>query len=250
MAAPHVAGVAALVRSVGIEDPSQIGDILRQSARKTQEDTLNHFGAGHLDAAAAVRLAQQNSFNFQDFFRWLRDNGYLSPRFWLDGGVIALWPKVLMVLGSYLLAWILRVYWPFAWTSPLNWGLILGSSGLFFFKGFYIFDLPQWPLRVMGSSIAELGTAVQASPLLNPIFASVLIPFCLVALLLSHASLKWFAIGSTIGMAACLSVSAIGDPSLVWLGDALAARLFLGANALLCYGLAYLATKAAETQSA
>ncbi|MFE4107777.1 S8 family peptidase [Almyronema epifaneia] len=250
MAAPHVAGVAALVRSVGIENPDQIGEILRQSARRIEEDSLNHFGAGHLDAAAAVRLAQQSALNFHDFFRWLHENGYLSPKFWLDGGVIALWPKVLMVLGSYLLAWVLRVYWPFTWTSPLNWGLILGSSGLFFFKGFYIFDLPQWPLRVVGSSVAELGTAVQGSPLLNPIFASVLIPFCLIALLLSHQSLKWFAIGITLGTAACLSVSAISDPGLVWLGQGLGARFFLLTNALLCLGLAYLATKAAEGRPA
>ncbi|WP_346293893.1 DUF5942 domain-containing protein [Sphaerothrix gracilis] len=249
MASPHVAGVAALVRSAGIEDPDQIGDILRQSARKVNEDALNHFGAGQLDAAAAVTLAEQSSLNFQDFFRWLRENGYLNPKFWIDGGVIALWPKVLMVLGSYLLAWVLRVYWPFAWTSPLNWGLILGSSGLFVFKGLYVFDLPQWPLRLVGSSVAELGTAVQGSSLLNPIFASILIPFCLVALLLSHASLKWFAIGTTVGMAACLSISALSDPGLVWLGQGLGARVFLLINALLCYGLAYLATKAVEART-
>ena len=120
----------------------------------------------------------------------------------------------------------------------------MGSSGLFFLQGVYIFDLPQWPLRVMGSSIPELGSAIQGSSLLNPLFASVLIPFGLIALLLGQARLRWFAIGSTVGVAACLAISAIADPGVMWLGQSFPARLFLAVNALLCYGLAYLATKA------
>ena len=67
-----------------------------------------------------------------------------------------------------------------------------GSSGLFFLRGFYIFDAPQWPFRILGSSIPELGSAIQGSSVLNPLFASVLIPFLLVALFLGHPSWKWF----------------------------------------------------------
>jgi serine protease len=177
MAAPHVAGVAALVKASGITEPDEVLRVLKQSARVVQEDPLNHFGAGHLDASEAVKLALRGQITFRDFFRWVRDNGYLNPRFWIDGGTIMLLPKIAMVVGSYLLAWFLRVYFPFSWSWSLTTGLVAGSSGLFFLRGFYIFDLPQWPLRVMGSSIPELGGAVQGSSLLNPIFASVLIPF-------------------------------------------------------------------------
>ena len=244
MAAPHVAGVAALIKSTGVEDPDTIINIIQASARADQNDTLNHFGAGHLDAAAAVDMADKGQFNFRNFFRWLRENGYLNPKFWIDGGIIALWPKVLMVIGSYLLAWLLRVYLPFAWSWALSGGLIMGSSGLFFLQSVYIFDLPQWPLRVMGSSIPELGSALQGSSLLNPVFASVLIPFGLIALLLGHGRLRWFAIGSCLGVAACLAISAVADPGMMWFGQSPSARLFLAVNALLCYGLAYLATKA------
>ncbi|MCG8367758.1 MAG: S8 family peptidase [Pseudanabaenales cyanobacterium] len=244
MAAPHVAGVAALIKATGVEDPDSVIHILQASARSAKDDSLNYFGAGHLDAAAAVEMADKEQFNFRGFFRWLRENGYLNPKFWIDGGIIAFWPKVLMVIGSYLLAWLLRLYFPFAWSWPLSWGLIMGSSGLFFLQGVYIFDLPQWPLRVMGSSIPELGSAIQGSSLLNPLFASVLIPFGLIALLLGQARLRWFAIGSTVGVAACLAISAIADPGVMWLGQSFPARLFLAVNALLCYGLAYLATKA------
>ena len=240
MAAPHVAGVAALVRSTGVDSPEEIRDILKQSARKVQEDHLNHFGSGHLDANAAVQLALKGKITFKDFFRWLRRSGYLNPGFWIDGGAVALLPKLGMVLGSYLLAWFLRNYLPF--TLGLNGGLIFGSSGLFFLQGLYWFDLPQWPMRLFGSSIPELGNVVFGNANLNPLFASALIPFVLTALLL-NSSLRWFAVGSSIGVAACLGVSAFADPGIWLLGSGAIARTYLLVNALLCLGLAYLSSQ-------
>ncbi|MBD1901495.1 S8 family peptidase [Trichocoleus sp. DQ-A3] len=243
MASPHVAGVAALVKASGVTEPEEVLGVLKKSARVISDDPLNYFGAGHLDASAAVKLAVRGQITFRDFFRWLRDNGYLNPRFWIDGGAVALLPKIAMVLGSYVLAWFLRNYFPFGWSWSLTSGLVAGSSGLFFLRGFYIFDLPQWPFRMMGSSIPELGNTIQGSGLLNPIFASVLIPFALIALLLGHRSWKWFAIGSTLGVASCLLVSAVADPAMLWLGHGAIAKIFLITNALLCIGLAYLSSK-------
>jgi serine protease len=241
MAAPHVAGVAALIRATGVEDPNEISAILKQSSRKVQEDHLNHFGAGHLDAGAAVKLALKGKITLNDFLRWLRKSGYLNIGFWLDGGAVALLPKLGMVLGSYLLAWFLRNYLPL--TLGLNGGLIFGSAGLFFLQGLYIFDLPQWPMRLFGSSIPELGNVIVGNSSLNPLFASVVIPLTLIILLIGHPSLKWFAIGSTIGVAACLGVSAVVDPNLWLLGDGAIARIYLIVNAILCIGLAYLASQ-------
>ncbi|MFN6559691.1 MAG: S8 family peptidase [Nostoc sp. ChiSLP01] len=246
MASPHVAGVAALIKATGIKEPDEVLKILKQSARVIQDDGLNYYGAGQLNAEAAVKLAVEGQISFQDFFRWLRDNGYLNPGFWIDGGAVALLPKILMVIGSYLLAWFLRIYFPFTWSWPLSGGLIAGSSGLFFLKGIYIFDLPQWPFRMLGSSIPELGNTLQGTDALNPLFASVLIPIVLMALLLGHPSWKWFAIGSTLGVAACLTVSAIYDPAVWGFGNVSLARLFLIANAILCYGLARLALQNEE----
>ncbi|WP_413173699.1 S8 family peptidase [Anabaena azotica] len=243
MASPHVAGVAALIKASGVTEPDQILKVLQQSARVIQDDGLNYYGAGQLNAEAAVKLASEGQISFPDFFRWLRDNGYINPGFWIDGGAIALLPKILMVVGSYLLAWFLRVYFPFAWSWSLSSGLIFGSSGLFFLKGFYIFDLPQWPFRVLGSSLPELGNSLQGTGALNPLFASVLIPIALIVLLLGHPNWKWFAVGSTLGVAACLTVSAIYDPAVWGLGDGNLARIFLIVNALLCYGLVRLALK-------
>jgi len=243
MAAPHVAGVAALIKASGVTEPDQIINILKVSSRKVSDDPLNYFGAGHLDAANAVQMALKGQITFRDFFRWLRDNGYLNPRFWIDGGAVALFPKVAMVLGSYLLAWFLRNYFPFQWGWSMTGGLIAGSSGLFFLRGFYIFDLPQWPMRIMGSSVPELGGAIQGSSILNPIFASVLIPTILIVLLLGHPQWKWIAIGMTIGTASCLGINAIVSPTVWGLGTGWVSQLFLISNALLCFGLARLAIK-------
>ena len=243
MAAPHVAGVAALIKASGVTEPDQIINILKVSSRKVSDDPLNYFGAGHLDAANAVQMALKGQITFRDFFRWLRDNGYLNPRFWIDGGAVALFPKVAMVLGSYLLAWFLRNYFPFQWGWSMTGGLIAGSSGLFFLRGFYIFDLPQWPMRIMGSSVPELGGAIQGSSILNPIFASVLIPTILIVLLLGHPQWKWIAIGMTIGTASCLGINAIVSPTVWGLGTGWLSQLFLISNALLCFGLARLAIK-------
>ena len=240
MAAPHVAGVAALVRATGVDTPDEIRDILQQSSRKVEEDHLNHFGSGHLDANAAVQTALKGKITFNDFFRWLRKSGYLNLGFWIDGGAVALLPKLAMVVGSYLLAWLIRTYLPM--TLALNSGLIFGSSGLFFLQGLYLFDLPQWPMRLFGSSLPELGNVVFGNSNLNPLFASALIPFLLTALLL-NSSLKWFAIGSSIGVAACLGVSAVTDPGIWLLGSGAIARTYLVVNAFLCLGLAYLASQ-------
>ena len=238
MASPHVAGVAALVKASGIEEPDEIVKVIAKSARVIQDDGLNYYGAGQLNAEAAVSLAQQGTISFQDFFRWLRDSGYLNPGFWIDGGMVALLPKILMVVGSYLLAWFLRVYFPFTWTFSLASGLVAGSSGLFFLKGFYVFDLPQWPFRLLGSSIPELGNTLQGTNPFNPLFASVLAPVILMALLLGHSKWKWFAIGSSLGVAACLAVSSVTDPAVWGLGNGMLARGFLIANAILCFMLA------------
>lgn len=249
MASPHVAGVAAMIKALGVKEPDEIMAILKQSSRTVAEDPLNHYGAGQLNAGDAVQLALRGKITFNDFFRWLRDNGYLNPGFWIDGGAIALLPKILMVVGSYLLAWFLRNYLPLTWGWSLTTGLIVGSSGFFPLRAVYIFDLPQWPLRLMGSSIPELGNIIQGSHALNPIFASVIIPLVLIALFLGNRDWKWFAIGSAIGVASCLIVSAIMSPDLVWFGSDIGARIFLVVNAGLCLGLAKLASKG-ENQTA
>jgi len=222
-AAPHVSGVVALMKASGLEQPAAIRQALARGARAVAEDPLNHFGAGQLDAASAVKLAERGGMGVRDFWRWLRRNGYLNPWFWIDGAPTMVLPKLAMVLGSYLLAWLLRNIVP------------LG--------GVYVGDAPQWPMRLLGSSLPELGNAVPGTTQLNPLFASVLLPLALVALLLGHARWRWFAVGASLGTAACLGVNAVADPAVWGLGSGAIARGFLALNAALCLGLAGLASR-------
>ncbi len=248
MAAPHVSGVVALIEASGVKDPEKVLQVLKQSSRKVTDDTLNYYGAGHLNAAAAVNIASQGQLGIPDFLRWARDNGYLSPRFWIDGGAIALIHKLIMVIGSYLLAWLLNRWFPFRWNWSFNNGVFFGGAGLFFLRGFYLFDVTQLPFRIAGSSLPELGNAFSNTNALNPITASVLLPLGLLLILLGHPQWKWFAIGSAIGTSACLATSAVLAPQMMWIGDGSPAIAFLSVNSLLCFGFAYLSIKS-ETSS-
>jgi serine protease len=248
MASPHVAGVVALIQASGVKDPEKVFQILKQSSRKVADDTLNYYGAGHLNAAAAVSLATQGQLGIPDFLRWARDDGYLSPRFWVDGGAVALIPKLIMMIGSYLLAILLNRWFPFRWNWSFSNGIFFGGAGLFFLRGFYVFDITQLPFRIAGSSLAELGNAFSNTNALNPITASVLLPLGLLLLLLGHPQWKWFAIGSTIGTSVCLATSAVLAPQMMWIGEGIPAITFLSVNSLLCFGCAYLSIKS-ETSS-
>lgn len=254
MASPHVAGVAALIQSQGITDPDQVETVLKRSATPVKDDKQNYFGAGRLNAkqALARSVAQEEEHPLllwlKDFVKYLADNGYLNPRFWLDGGAIALIPKLLMVIGGYLILILIR-WWlapkHFGLSLPLLAGVIFGSSGLFVFQGLAIEGLPRWPLQLLGSSVPEMGTAWVQSSALNPIFASVLIPSLLAVLFLGHRQLGWGVIGLAMGMASQLLLSGtLFYEGVVWFGSAWFGRSYLLLNGLLCLWLAYLSLKA------
>jgi subtilisin family serine protease len=61
MASPHVAGVAALLKSLGVDDPVKVRALLHDSAVDLGDDGWDtYFGYGRLDAATAVRLALED----------------------------------------------------------------------------------------------------------------------------------------------------------------------------------------------
>jgi serine protease len=255
MAAPHVAGVAALIQAQGIKDPDKVEAILKMSAAPVPGDKQNFYGAGLLDAARALARARgQQEENplvlwLKDFLKYLNDNGYLNPRFWFDGGAIALVPKLLMVVGGYILLVLIR-WWlapkPVPVTVPLLSGILLGSAGLFPLQGLAIVGFPRWPLQLLGSSLPELGTALAQTNALDPLFASVLIPGLLMVLLLGHRRWCWAVIGLCLGVASHLLLSgSLFYEGVLWLGSsAWLGRSFLLLNGLLCLGLAYLGAQA------
>ncbi|NJO86481.1 MAG: peptidase S8, partial [Synechococcaceae cyanobacterium RM1_1_27] len=222
-------------------------------------DKQNYFGSGRLDAQAAVTRSSTTDQAENPLMLWLKDfvnylvtNGYLNPRFWFDGGAFALVPKLIMVLGGYLITLLIR-WWMapkgFRLTMPLWAGMILGSSGLFVLQGLAVVGLPRWPLQMAGSSLPELGTALSQSADLNPIFASVLIPTAAVILLLGHRSLRWGAIGLCAGVASHLLLSgSVFYEGVLWFGSGdVWGRCFLVLNGLLCLWLGCLALKASTS---
>jgi serine protease len=56
MASPHVAGVAALLVSLGVTDPTEVRAILRRTAKP--KAPTSQYGAGLLDAAAVQSVSQ------------------------------------------------------------------------------------------------------------------------------------------------------------------------------------------------
>ncbi|GAB4216356.1 MAG: S8 family serine peptidase [Synechococcales cyanobacterium] len=257
MASPHVAGVAALIQAQGVKSPDEVEKVLKQSATTVPDDRLNYYGAGRLNAERAVLQASTQEDEhplmlwLKDFLYYLASNGYLNPRFWLDGGAVALVPKLIMVLGGYIVSVIIRWWlapkpnkWPFGWS--FGTGIVLGSSGLFLLQGIRIVDAPAWPLRLLGSSVPELGTAWSPTSLLNPIFASALIPTVLILLLLGSPRWRGLAVGVSAGMAAHLLLAGtVFYQEVLWLGSsAWFGRSFLLCNGLVCLLLAYLATSA------
>ncbi|MCY7407226.1 MAG: S8 family peptidase [Alkalinema sp. CAN_BIN05] len=237
MAVPHVAGVAALLHTLGITDPDEIGTLLTRSALVHKRDGRNEFGAGALDAAAALKLAQQPQRPSPNYFDWARDRGYIDPRFWIDEQEIAATSKV-MILGLAIgLAMTLG-----RMRRSIGFWLGVGSCGLFLLRGIYLIDASQIPFRILGSTVSELGSLFQGDGDLNPITASFALPLVLGLISLRAPRFKEFAIGLSIGMTASLAVYTVTDTSFHWPNNVGVVKFFLAFNSLLCWGWArYLA---------
>lgn len=241
MASPHVAGVAAAVKAAGAKKPEQIWAVLQKSAKKMPGDDRNFFGAGQLDAAAAVKLARK------EWRPWSPTNIVVNPlnsRIWYNWKSIP-WKKIIIrwsvVMG---LTWLVsKAVDHYRWNGDYWLGAVLGSVGLFLLPPLHLFDLPHWPLRVLGSSLPELGSVVAHTAKLGPITASALIPFLMLAFLLGHPRLCWVTVGAAVGTAAMLGVSVFMTPNMMWFGSGLWPQIYLAVNAGLSLLIAYLGLK-------
>jgi serine protease len=247
MAAPHVAGVAAAIKSIGIKQPDQVLDILQRSALKVTGDDRNFFGAGHLNAANALKLARKGRgfwpFGLTSALTNPLSN-VLSSRIWYNWQAIAWKTIAIRWVGVILLTWLLAKATGYRrWNGDYWLGAVLGSVGLFLLAPLYLFDLPHWPLQLLGSSLPEWGSIIAHTAKLSPITASALIPFLMLAFLLSHPRLGWVTIGCAIGITAFLTTSLLTQPHFIWLGTGLVAQLYLGINAVISWTIAYLGLK-------
>ncbi|MEL6470710.1 MAG: S8 family serine peptidase [Cyanobacteria bacterium J06623_4] len=223
MAAPHVAGVAALIKSQGRNvSPDRVLEILQSSAQAVKGDGQNYYGAGLLNAGRAVQM---------------------NAPVWLDWRGIDLISVAIKLASAaaltLFLTWLLRIerdrFNPF--NRLFLAGVMFGSVGLFFIRILHVASLPHWPFRLLSSSIPEIGNAITNNSILNPLFASLVIPFGLLVLLISHPSLRWLSLGISVGVSAFLVVTAFTAPAVWLIGSGQAAQSYLLINALLCSAL-------------
>ncbi|MFK8184920.1 MAG: DUF5942 domain-containing protein [Phormidesmis sp.] len=129
------------------------------------------------------------------------------------------------------------------WSGGYWFGAVLSNVGFFLIAPLYINHIPHWPMAALGSFLPDLGGVFTRASALNPITASALIPFLMLAFLLSHPRFNWMTVGVSVGVAAVLSLSFFVQPSVLWIGSGFWARLFLAANALASLLIAYLGLK-------
>ena len=222
MASPHVAGVAALVVGEGVTDPDMVEKILKDSARKpkSQSYSTDKYGAGIIDAPAAVLKARAESGGWQ-----------LGLGLLMAGAVAASARKrgLGVKLGGGYLA-----------------GVVLGASGLFFLPylapslssvpviSALTHGLPSWDLSLLG----PLGHG-------NVLFFSALLPLAALAIGYGVPKARAPLAGLAIGVAAHLAFFAVVPmmqlhyvPGVFGL-----ASMWLGLNAIVCVLLARLALR-------
>jgi serine protease len=209
MASPHVAGVAALLVSQGVTNPDAVEALLKETARAPKggkKDAQNRYGAGIVDAAAAVKKAQIN-YGGLELATALGFAAMLLIRL-RRAGRLALG----LGLGGF-------------------GGVVAGASGLFF--------LPQL-LHVPGDMILAHGFPAWGPATLGTfgvwLFNSAVAP--LFATVLFYGSARWRRIsaGFALGVGAHLAFVAI-------VGTSALPALWLASNALASLGVGWLALR-------
>jgi serine protease len=218
MAAPHVAGIAALVVGAGVTRPDAVQALLVDTARKPKPVSStngrridDHYGAGIADAGAALRKARSS--------RGVASLGLGAALGLLGLGGVRRRER----LGG-------AGAWAFAGA------LAIGSSGLFFLPSL---GAPAWlcdsPIGtgVLGSAALLLGPAGQG----NPLLWSALLPVGAVALLYGVRSLRPALAGLIFGVAGGLLFAACAYTADVRFVPDVFDRAWLATNALLAAGL-------------
>lgn len=194
MASPHAAGVAALIKAMGVTDPDAVLEVMQASAERLEQPAdENFYGAGMVDARAAVER-------------------------------IGLWfslEKLLLALAGFLLLARLAPVKPGLDWCPFHvLGVLVGSVGFFFlpFLGVYGFPLqdlvckglPEWDLWLFGAQ----GHA-------NALFYSALLPFVLLVLCFrSPRPVRALVAGLCLGIAAHLFWYGLRPvANLMWIPD-------------------------------
>ncbi|MBI4511883.1 MAG: peptidase S8 [Deltaproteobacteria bacterium] len=221
MASPHVAGVAALLISQGVTDPTAVEKILKATARPPKGRALDsaRYGAGIVDAPAALTAARRNHGAWQ-----------------LGLGLI--------VAGAIVSHARRRAYLGCTVGPSYLAGVLIGSSGLFFlpFLGdlgatlaswpgvdLLTHGLPSWDLHLFGPSSHG-----------NALFFSGLLPLGVIALGYGFSRLRAPLAGLAAGVAAHLLFHlVVRTADIQWIPSVLD-PIWLALNAIACAWLSFL----------
>lgn len=214
MAAPHVAGAAALLASAGVTDAGAIERILKETA--TPAGDPQRYGAGVLDAGRAVR----------------------AVRLW--GG---LWRLALALALTWLSAWVVRRNGERV--RPLGLlgvvALVLASSG---FVAFGIVGLghPAWAAALV-APLPEWGQVLHGARASSPLWLSALGPLFFFGLS-RWKPLAGLAAGFCLGWAAyLLHMAVVGWVDVRWVPGRALEALWLVLNGLLAFALGTMAQR-------
>jgi serine protease len=214
MASPHVAGVAALLVGAGVNTPEAVERLMRETARRPKgvKDSAadgridDHFGAGIVDAAAALEKARLG-----------RGASELSL-----AGALAL----VGLAGLRRRGRLGRL------GLGLPVGIVAGASGLFFLP--FLFELPS-ALAFLGGGVTEAVPATFAGfGAQSPLLLSAALPFAAVALLAGVPRLRGLVGGLAFGVAGALAFLALSGITGVSFVPDFLDRTWLALNAAAC----------------
>jgi serine protease len=219
MASPHVAGVAALVVASGVTDPDAVEKVLKDSARAPKakpDDGANRYGAGIVDAQAAVRKAQ------------------------LDFGTTEL--GIGLGIAAMILLRLRRARQLASGLGVGGWvTLVLGSSGLYFLPQLGLGGVPGSTVFANGFPAWDLVFGAAAHG--NAIFYSAFIPVAATVLLYGRPKLRGLLAGFAIGVGAHLLFHAFFRTSDVKLVPDILDSSWLALNAAISFATGYVVLK-------
>ena len=212
MASPHAAGVAALVVGEGITDPAHVERIMKESAQRPASYEQKRYGAGIIDAQAAIVAARSKSGSWQFLMGLLVACAAAfagSRRVGVGAGYFA--GATIGAGGLFFLPWLI----PAVASVP---GIEMLTRGL-----------PSWGAGWMGPDFA------------NALTMSALLPLALLAVGMGVRRFRKPLAGLCAGVAGHLLFHlATGVVDVRWM---VADKLWLAANALICIALAHAALR-------